>query len=243
MFDDLNSDNSQSKQGGNNNSSVSPLVSGQRQAKISKEEANTSPVEDIFSETNKTEKPAIFQPKPLIPSNNDFNNAQTGQLDPYTGETIKAKNKTIVLALMVISLLLVAIVGAYAYKMFFANITQTAVPSEQENTSQVEENRFQEKAITAPANNINNLNNESAPTKLVEDTDGDGLSDIEENALGTNYLMTDTDGDGLFDREEVKVYKTDPLDTDTDKDGYADGAEVKSGYNPNGEGKLYNLEK
>ena len=43
------------------------------------------------------------------------------------------------------------------------------------------------------------------------DTDGDGLSDIRENAPGTNPNHTDTDGDGIPDGEET-VAGTDPLD-------------------------------
>ncbi|MCX6785420.1 MAG: hypothetical protein NTZ18_01040 [Candidatus Komeilibacteria bacterium] len=70
------------------------------------------------------------------------------------------------------------------------------------------------------------------------DSDGDGLTNVEEQALGTNPNSADSDNDGLSDREEVKVYKTDPLNPDTDSDGYLDGAEVKAGYNPNGTGKL-----
>lgn len=76
---------------------------------------------------------------------------------------------------------------------------------------------------------------------LNADQDNDSLTDQEERELGTDPNKADTDDDGLFDREEVKVYKTNPLDRDTDKDGYMDGAEVKNGYNPNGEGKLFDL--
>jgi hypothetical protein len=42
------------------------------------------------------------------------------------------------------------------------------------------------------------------------DTDGDGLTDEEEIALGTNPFMADTDGDGYDDGEEVDA-GTDPL--------------------------------
>lgn len=70
------------------------------------------------------------------------------------------------------------------------------------------------------------------------DSDNDGLTDAEERVAGTNINIIDTDNDGLSDYEEVKIYKTNPLSADTDGDGYLDGAEVKSGYNPNGAGKL-----
>lgn len=70
------------------------------------------------------------------------------------------------------------------------------------------------------------------------DTDGDGLTDTQEGALGTNPNKVDTDEDGLNDREEVQVYLTDPLNPDTDGDSYSDGDEVKNLYNPKGPGRL-----
>jgi hypothetical protein len=70
------------------------------------------------------------------------------------------------------------------------------------------------------------------------DTDGDGLTNDQELKLGTNPKNADTDGDGLTDGEEALTYHTDPLKADTDGDGYSDGTEVKTGYNPNGPGKL-----
>lgn len=77
--------------------------------------------------------------------------------------------------------------------------------------------------------------------KAPVDSDGDGLTDEEELLLGTDALLTDSDADGLPDRDEVKVYKTDPLDSDTDKDGYFDGEEVEKGYDPKGSGRLYEV--
>jgi hypothetical protein len=70
------------------------------------------------------------------------------------------------------------------------------------------------------------------------DRDKDGLTDEEEEELGTSARAADTDGDGLFDLEEVKTWETDPLNPDTDGDTYLDGAEVSGGYNPSGEGTL-----
>jgi hypothetical protein len=45
------------------------------------------------------------------------------------------------------------------------------------------------------------------------DSDGDGLTDAEENALGTDSSDTDSDGDGYSDGDEVD-YGSDPLDAD-----------------------------
>ncbi len=58
------------------------------------------------------------------------------------------------------------------------------------------------------------------------DLDGDGLSNGEEVALGTDPLNPDSDGDGLSDGEEVLDVGTDPLSEDTDGDGLADGEEL-----------------
>jgi outer membrane protein OmpA-like peptidoglycan-associated protein len=58
------------------------------------------------------------------------------------------------------------------------------------------------------------------------DSDGDGLTDLYEEQIGTNPFDPDTDKDGLSDGEEVLNHKTDPLNPDTDWDGLKDGAEV-----------------
>lgn len=68
--------------------------------------------------------------------------------------------------------------------------------------------------------------------ELPVDADFDGLSDAQEQGLGTDSTKPDSDDDGLFDRDEVKVYKTDPLNPDSDADGFNDGDEVKNGYDP-----------
>ena len=63
------------------------------------------------------------------------------------------------------------------------------------------------------------------------DSDGDGLTDLEEADLGTDPLDPDTDDDGLSDGEESAL-GTDPLDSDTDDDGLSDGEEVAAGTDP-----------
>ena len=79
-----------------------------------------------------------------------------------------------------------------------------------------------------------------------EDSDGDGLSDEEENDVYfTDPYSEDTDGDGMTDGDEISGYAvilaldetvlevtTDPLNPDTDGDELFDGWERHYGFNP-----------
>ncbi|MFT7582808.1 MAG: MYXO-CTERM domain-containing protein [Myxococcota bacterium] len=56
------------------------------------------------------------------------------------------------------------------------------------------------------------------------DSDGDGLNDGSEIATETDPLNEDTDGDGSLDGEEM-IYMTNPLDDDSDDDGFLDGTD------------------
>lgn len=67
------------------------------------------------------------------------------------------------------------------------------------------------------------------------DTDLDGLSDwYEENITGTNALLDDTDGDTISDGDEwLGLYagvRTNPLQRDSDGDGYDDNLETNTQY-------------
>ena len=64
------------------------------------------------------------------------------------------------------------------------------------------------------------------------DVDGDGLTNDEEIALGTDPRNPDTDGDGLSDSDEVHIYHTNPLLADTDGDGQSDASEIMAGTDP-----------
>lgn len=68
---------------------------------------------------------------------------------------------------------------------------------------------------------------QSAP----QDSDGDGVSDMCEEALGTDPNSSDSDEDGVQDAEEVRD-GTDPNKADTEGDGVSDGEEKKDGTDP-----------
>jgi len=65
--------------------------------------------------------------------------------------------------------------------------------------------------------------NEPGPIN-PDDLDGDGILNVHEFLIGTDYLNADTDGDGLIDSWEL-VKGLDPNDWDTDNDMLIDGVE------------------
>jgi serine/threonine protein kinase len=58
------------------------------------------------------------------------------------------------------------------------------------------------------------------------DNDNDGISNIQENSLGTDPNNPDTDNDGLIDGLEINQYGTNPKNQDTDGDTLSDGMEA-----------------
>src|SRR3989344_3097967 len=58
------------------------------------------------------------------------------------------------------------------------------------------------------------------------DDDRDGLTNVQEEQLGTNPNEVDSDGDGVTDSDEIQIFGTNPLNADTDGDGYSDGIEI-----------------
>jgi hypothetical protein len=64
------------------------------------------------------------------------------------------------------------------------------------------------------------------------DSDGDGLTDEQEETLGTDPFDPDSDDDGVFDGDEVNVHDTNPLVPDSDTDGFLDGSELAVGTDP-----------
>ena len=64
------------------------------------------------------------------------------------------------------------------------------------------------------------------------DSDGDGLSNLREQELGTHPRQVDSDEDGLTDGAEVNQHNSDPLSEDGDYDRVLDAQEVQYKSNP-----------
>ncbi len=62
-----------------------------------------------------------------------------------------------------------------------------------------------------------------------DDGDSDGLTNLQEQSVGTSPILSDTDGDLLLDGVEFNTLGTDPLLSDSDGDGLLDGVETNTG--------------
>ena len=199
-------------------------------------------------------KPPVLQPK-----------AETGSRLGDTGDDGGARtgklHKLIVPLSLVAILLLLGVGGVWGYRYLMAMIAPSSLDTLNSDIPLVPDDTNTPKAPVEPAvvppqtvpdeqvvtpepvEPAVPATNSTTPADNGQDRDKDGLTDAEEIQLGTDVNNVDSDEDGLFDREEVKVYKTDPLNPDTDGDGYKDGEEVSAGYNPNGDGKLYEIKQ
>lgn len=252
MFDDLN----QSSQGGKM-SPLPPAMTGNKEPGVpvnvaqpsqgSNQPIQPKPVEDIFGDTDRMNKPDILKPKQGESGDKQINE----QARQYSGSLPGSRNlaqKLFTFVLIVAILALLGVGGYWGYTYWQKRISTTPQTTDQSvNTTAEKQTNTVEEQSTKPTETDTNAIEPAVTNEVTapqpKDSDQDGLTDEEEAALGTSPNNPDTDNDGLFDREEVKVYKTDPLNPDTDGDSYKDGDEVKSGYNPKGSGKLYEFNK
>ena len=164
--------------------------------------------EDIFAQSEKAEAPSpqSNSPRPSMPE-----------------MKVRAKSKvgrTLIIILIVIILAAAVYFLGNKFSGQIKNIFSQFVAKPAQKTP----------VVPVPSNN---LTNSASPTSQAAlDSDGDGLTDVEEQQLGVDPNKADTDGDGLVDGEEVNIYHTDPLKADTDGDGISDGLEVRQGTDP-----------
>lgn len=221
-------------------------------------------IDDIFADTDNAPAPAAPAtpniPRPAaapMPSAVKTSMPTAGDLEM---EDAGSKPKMVrVLKKLFIFIAIFALVGAAAYfiyvKLLINNVSdlqdQTANPTDNIPVVPVVETPVIPTTTLATTTEATS----TLATTTAMDADADGLSDTEEQILGTNPAMADTDGDlltdgdeikkyltspilkdtdsdGLNDGEEINTYKTDPNNPDTDGDTYKDGDEVKAGYNP-----------
>lgn len=77
-----------------------------------------------------------------------------------------------------------------------------------------------------------NDTDENGISDADQDTDSDGLTNLEEQEYQTNPLNADSDQDGLTDWDEINTYETSPNNADMDEDGLSDEKEIHLGLNP-----------
>lgn len=257
MFDNLTPNNStpntNSTPGSGNTSSFPPSNFNAGPTTPPAPATKLAPTEDIFANVNTGNlagKPPVFQPK-------DPNALQTQY--EYEEEYPGMGRKIMMLGMILLAVIIIVAIAWFVIKKATPPVNYEKINTESVNTV-VDETKTDNNTIQASSTDQTNTNqmnsadqiatsSEVATSSVVNnekvtaavDSDGDGLTDEEEKTLGTDPNSVDTDKDGLFDRDEVKIYHTDPLNPDTDGDGIPDGIEVKNGDNPNGPGKLFNV--
>lgn len=214
-----------------------------------KDPQTNQPTEDIFSGVDAAAPGGEPVKRPMVNPSPAVDNLPPAP--PSVPAVPLGNNKKIIKTVIIILvILIVAAVAAIAGKMLYTKFytvpsvddtltaNQPALINTNANINVNQPDLTANLNANLPAANINEPAVVNAPPL---DSDADGLSDTREIQLGTDPYSPDTDKDGLFDRDEVEIYKTNPLNPDTDGDGYLDGAEVKGGYDPNGTGKLLNI--
>lgn len=122
-------------------------------------------------------------------------------------------------------MVLIVTFGVFFYNKYRIKKNTDIISNNVDNVSSTEENKPIE-LMSLPAEPA------EIPEWYKTDKDGDGLTDDEEDKLGTNKWESDSDGDDISDKLEIEKYHTNPLNPDTDGDGFRDGVEILGGFDP-----------
>jgi len=182
-------------------------------------------IEDIFDKTEKTPVSTVTQV--------EGQSIETKKVEPKFKKKISF-NK--IVRLIIIFIIIIAII--FGLWFVFSKIKEKSLEGDKTETpvEQLEQEELKETPLDL----------KKPEDEKILDSDRDGLTDLEEDELGTDKYSLDSDKDGLFDKEEVKIYLTNPLSSDTDEDGILDGEEIKKGSDPNDsnpDAKLLDLQK
>jgi len=156
----------------------------------------------------------------------------------------------VIIVILVIGAVLVG--GAiFAYQSLFnknENQNTLATVNENENINALVNANQNANKNTNVLQNVNGNLNANAPKNynlnIFENINSANVNANVNLNLNTNTLVpvsNDSDNDGLTDLEEA-LFKTQPLIKDSDNDSYLDSQELKSGYNPNGSGRIETTE-
>lgn len=218
--------------------------------------SSSAPIEDMFSGADQasSSRPVSATPQqaPIYPYQQQSPQAGYYQASGQMGEDVFGRRgipwgKIVTFA--IIGIVIAGGIGAtyFGYQFisgydFNSGRTADVIPQDA-NNQPVSENAVSGENETTGNNGTEIATAIIEETEEIIDSDGDGLTDSEEKALGTKIDMADTDNDGLTDWAEIRIYKTDPLNADTDGDGYKDGQEVVNGYDPAkpGSARLYEV--
>lgn len=168
-------------------------------------------------------------------------------VDPATGENAETtgiikepigSKKVIFFIIIIVLFFVLAVGGAWIYFSFIAD-KDTTGSFEPDTTVPIKDTTPETPPPAVVPTTTDTTDENIIFGDTIPDTDSDGLDDVREEDIGTDSLNWDTDGDELSDGDEVIIWKTKPLDPDTDGDSFADGIEIRNGYNPLGNGKLF----
>ena len=194
--------------------------------------------------------PAPVAPQAPVPAPVPAAPAAPIQAPPTDKDIYMVKEPVLSKGLMaiIITAVVLGIIGGggwLVYVRFIAPDTGDELFVPTEFIGEAEEEVFEEEVVTEPEEEavveeeVEEITDAEILFGDIIDSDNDNLDDSREEALGTDPNKVDTDSDGIGDGEEVIVWGTDPLKADTDGDGYLDGEEIKAGFNPLGEGSLF----
>ena len=142
--------------------------------------------------------------------------------------------------IIIVVVLILGVAGYFAYKKFGpsanTNANQNIVVTNQNANSNIAGNQNANSNTNKNTNGNSNANM-SGNTNLFPVFNVNNTNTSVNTNITPVVSSQDSDSDGLTDVEET-IFSTNPNKADTDGDSYSDGLEVGGGYNPAGTGKI-----